>query len=250
MKLEYETPDHFLGDTEAPKVILQAAKAVHRRCVEEKPLAMMNVEDLAQEAYLLIIRQMDLLDALEDKDYGLFQHRLEMDLFDLVRTERSRNDRFIDLPALSGDMEVESGEGEGNVPIHRSLDVTPDQDYDRDTVEQLLPAIWRETYAYGLDPAETTPPADMPRGSVNKATSNNLPAYIADIKTAWQRARLTHKERCALLLVYGLGWEQKDAAFNQGINKQGMSARVRRAITKVVDQLNEGDNTINWRGNK
>ena len=106
--------------------------------------------------------------------------------------------------------------------------------YTRRDIEELMPAIWDESYAYGMPEKQEAPEQDMPKAAASVAHRNSHWAYIADIKTGWAMADLTQKERCALVLFYGTGWKQSDIAFNQGCTQQAISPRLENAVGKIM----------------
>jgi len=59
--------------------------------------------------------------------------------------------------------------------------------YDRELVERLLPAVWDESYAYGME-APLAPPPGMPRAKADPSKGNTLWAHLSDIRTAWRMA--------------------------------------------------------------
>jgi hypothetical protein len=195
-----------------------------------------EIEDLTQEAHIAISTTPNLLEAIESEDYGLLQFRLEQDLTDLLDKEVRRTGRNISYDAL-----VESAEEGGGEYLLSSVVIeTASNDYSRESVESLLPAVWDDSFVYGLPQKDTAPDPDMPKGSSNKAHANNLAAYIADIKFGWEKTPLTDKERRALVLAFGFGWTQREIAFNQGVSQQAISNRIEAAVGKVVARLNGG----------
>lgn len=109
--------------------------------------------------------------------------------------------------------------------------------YDRPLVEQLLPAVWDQSYAYGMvDPAAPDP--DMPRAAADKAHSNTLYAHLADIKNGWTRAPIPLTERRALFLRYALDLKQGDIGKRQGVTQKAVSERLARGVGRIVCQLN------------
>lgn len=109
--------------------------------------------------------------------------------------------------------------------------------YDRPLVEQLLPAVWDQTFAYGMtDPAAPDP--DMPRAAADKSHSNTLYAHLADIKSGWTRAPIPLTERQALFLRYGLDLKQGDISKHQGVTQKAVSERLARGVGRIVDTLN------------
>ena len=109
--------------------------------------------------------------------------------------------------------------------------------YTRELVEHLLPAVWDQGYAYGMtNPGAPDP--DMPRATVDPAHTGTLYAHLADIHTGWKRTPLTHRERRALVMRYGLDWRQKAIARHEHITPSTLSERLTRAVGRIVDTLN------------
>lgn len=110
--------------------------------------------------------------------------------------------------------------------------------YSETLVEHLIPAIWDQTFAWGIqNPA--APDVDMPKAkykSPKEATT--FWCHLIDIRIAWERAPLTMPERRALLLAYGLGWEQGEIAFNQSVSQQAISKRIAKAVDTLTEWLN------------
>jgi DNA-directed RNA polymerase specialized sigma24 family protein len=109
--------------------------------------------------------------------------------------------------------------------------------YDRALVEQLLPAVWDETFAYGMA-NPTAPDPDMPRSKPDPKTGGTLFAHLADIKRAWGLTDLAHEERVVLLLCWGLDWTQQEIADEQGVTQQAVSKRLERGALRLVAFLN------------
>jgi predicted DNA-binding protein (UPF0251 family) len=213
-------------------VIRQAAKRIHRKFEQYS-----EYEDLVQEAHVMVSIGDDHQRAIANEDYGYLQHQLELDLMNLLDKEVRRTSKNISYDALMDG----ARDDEDTTYINPYVIIeTASNDYTRESVESLLPAVWDESYAYGMPQRDDAPDPDMPKGSTNKARGNNLSAYIADIKSGWEKTPLTLKERRALLLAYGLGWTQKDIAFNQGVSQQAISRRIETAVGKIVARLNGG----------
>lgn len=192
-------------------------------------------DDLEQDA-LTYIASMERLREVTD-ELGLLNYRLEQVLTYNLRTEVRQRSKQLSYDKLTS----EGGDDEGKTYIRPYVAFeTSSKSYTRESVESLLPAVWDESYCYGLPQKDSAPDPDMPRGSANKAHGNNLSAYIADIKTGWEKTPLTLKERRALVLAFAAGWTQKDIAFNQGCSQQAISERIDRAIGKIVARLNGG----------
>lgn len=200
----------------------------------------LEVEDLAQEARIRVATVDNLNECLSsdgsEHQLGLLQYRLEQDLVDIARVEasrRARNTSFDERYDATGDVD------KGNfAPRPTSIVIRQEVGgYTRELVESLIPAVWDESFCYGIR-VENAPDHDMPRASMNKATGNTLAAHIADIKTGWAKAPLSNDERQALLLGYALDWTQKEAAFNQGVSQQTISNRLYSGIGKILGTLN------------
>lgn len=217
-------------------VIDQAAAKVSRQFNLE-------VDDLAQEAR---VRVCNLSTNLPECAYGFnglhlgtLQYRLEQDLVDIARVEVGRRDRN-----TSYEQRYNPVEGEGTY-APRPAHITIRQEvggYTRELVESLIPAVWDESFCYGIR-VENAPDADMPRGWTNKATGNTLAAHIADIKTGWEKAPLSLNEKRALLLGYGLDWTQEEIAEQLGVSHQSISNWLYSGVGKIVATLN-GDSAL------
>lgn len=109
--------------------------------------------------------------------------------------------------------------------------------YTRELVEQLLPAVWDSSFAYGMT-NPTAPDPDMPKAHLDKAHGNTLYAHLADIRTGWQRAPLRPAERRALYLRYGLDWPQKHIARHERASEPTTSERIARGVGCIVAKLN------------
>ncbi len=109
--------------------------------------------------------------------------------------------------------------------------------YDRALVEQLLFTVWDPAAVYGV-PAPQAPPADMPRGSVNKKEGNTLFAHLADMNTGWQKTELRREERQVLLLRHGLDLTETEIGKILGRPQQTVSYQIFTGIGKIVAQLN------------
>lgn len=199
-------------------------------------------DDWEQEARVLVATSPDLYSCVlgDDVELGLLQYRLVRDLINKANVERSQRKRNI-----SYDERYAETSGDEYAPRPVSTIIRRDTiAYDRELVEALMPAVWDESYCYGMR-MENAPDADMPRGSINKATGNTLAAHIADIKTGWEKAPLTDRERRALLLGYGFDWQVTEIAFNQGVTKQTISERLASGVGKIVATLN-GQEPHEW----
>jgi DNA-directed RNA polymerase specialized sigma24 family protein len=109
--------------------------------------------------------------------------------------------------------------------------------YDRRLVERLAPAIWDQTYAYGMTDT-AAPDPDMPRSKPDPKLGGTIYAHLADIRSAWKRADLPQVERQALLLRFGLGWTQSEVGRAQGVSQQAAQQRIDRGVGRLVAHLN------------
>lgn len=215
-------------------VASQSAKRIYSR---HGDIAGIELGDLEQEALIALVTVPSLVALLEsaELELGLVQHGLEQVLYKrCVRTEARRAGLQVPLSRIDGETYDES-----SMVVYSPVPPLA-SDYSRESVEVLLPAVWDEDYSFGLPKKDTAPDPDMPRGSTNPKTANNLPAYIADIKTGWAKAALTHKERRALLMRFGLAWTQDEIAAHEGVSQQTVSERLFVAVGKIVSRLNAG----------
>lgn len=221
---------NYIDNATVMDVIRQSAKRTAAKYENAE------LEDLVQEAHVMVSTTPNLQEAIDTAEYGLLQHRLEQDLSNLCMKEVRRTEKNVSYDAL-----VEAADsGDAGFVMSSVIIETASNDYSRESVESLLPAVWDDSYVYGLPQKDTVPDPDMPKGASNKAHANNLAAYIADIKFGWEKTPLTDKERRALVLAYGFGWTQKEIAFNQGVNQNTISNRVDTAVGKIVARLNGG----------
>lgn len=109
--------------------------------------------------------------------------------------------------------------------------------YDRRAVEHLLPAVWSELTAYGIQ-RDDLPDPGMPKAKSNPAHSNTLYAMLADIRTAWVKAPVPHPERQALLLTYGFGLTVQEGGIVLEVDKSTISRRCERGVGRITAWLN------------
>lgn len=110
--------------------------------------------------------------------------------------------------------------------------------YSREAVELLVPAIWDEASVLEVR-AETAPDPDMPKApSVDPRRSTDKVTACADIQRAWKKADLEHRERCALLLKYGMGYYDSETAFVLEVSDSTAARLARRGINKLGEFLN------------
>ncbi|GEP32748.1 hypothetical protein NSZ01_05160 [Nocardioides szechwanensis] len=195
-------------------------------------------DDLLQDARLAVVTTADLLDCIdEDKPeltLGTLQYRLERDLVTIADREVLRRHR---QPSYEERNDRNDGD-EGFAPRPANIAIRNDTStYTRELVESLIPAVWDESFCYGVR-VENAPDPDMPRGTTNKATGNTLAAHIVDIKTGWTKTLLTLNERRALLLCYGLDWTTRGAGFNLGVNHSTVVRWLYAGVGKLVATLN------------
>ena len=214
--------------------VVSVAEAVATRAAAKNE-GVLELDDLLQEALMLVASKPQLQRLAWDEEYSLLHYVLTQDLFNgfirpLLRSGAMDAMRYKHVPT-----EEEHESTEPYVMFD-----TGTGDYTVDAVKLLLPAVWDESYCYGLPRRDDAPDPDMPRSAGNKAQGNNLSAYIADIKTGWKEALLTKKERATLLLLYGMGWTQEQVAGNQMVSQQMISTRAEKALNKIVARLNGG----------
>ena len=114
------------------------------------------------------------------------------------------------------------------------------RNYDRRTVEALLPTLWDEASVWGIR-REEVPDPQMPKSKANPAHGNVLAAMMADVSRAWDRCDVPNKERRVLVLHYGMGWTHAQAGFNQGVPHSTALRRAERGVGRITAWLN-GDN--------
>ena len=78
----------------------------------------------------------------------------------------------------------------------------------------------------------------MPQGSKNPAQGNNLPAFLADIRTGWEEAPLTLKERRAVLLRFGMDLQVQEIAVIEGVAQPAISVRLFTSVGKITAAMN------------
>lgn len=109
--------------------------------------------------------------------------------------------------------------------------------YSRELVEQLLPAVWDPSAAFGIR-NPLAPDDDMPRGSVNVAHGNVLGAHLADIRSGWVRADIRIALRQAMFLHFALGMRQQEASGYLGVGQQGVSEHIAEGVGRLTAHLN------------
>lgn len=198
--------------------------------------------DLEQESmFIASAMEEDVREAVKpdgDITLGAIRHRLVLDLIDKVKYDVQHRQKAESFEARYSE-EFEDFSARAEVTTRRDGAL-----YTRELVESLLPAVWDASYCYGMQ-AENAPDADMPRGSINKATGNTLGAHLVDIKVGWEKTDLTVKERRALFLMYCMDWTHHEIAYNQECSRQVITERIATAIGKIVARLN-GVAWHNW----
>jgi DNA-directed RNA polymerase specialized sigma24 family protein len=218
---------------EYPGVRTVARKAASRVATDYSDLAAVDFDDLYQEALILLATNGEAQDCLGDPDLGLgvLYHRIVRDLEDKVRPEAKRHTRQTSYDAI-----VDAGEDVA-APKQAVEAESPGGDYSRELVEQLLPAVWDSSLAYGMT-NPNAPDPDMPRATIDVSHGCTLYAHLADIKTAWKRAYIPLAEKQALLLRYGMGWNLDEIGRQQGADKATAMRRVDRGVARMRDYLN------------
>lgn len=195
-------------------------------------------EDLVSEAVILTATDASLIEALDSEDLnGTFEHRLRMDLTNLIDAGIRKTKRNVSYEVLFEESEdyLEKKLSEAQID---QMDRSPT--YTTEMVEMLLPTVWDPTYAYGLPERADAPDPDMPRAKANPAVSNNLAAYLIDIKTGWEKADLTLKERRAIFLRYALDYTVEECGRHELCSHQAISVRIKGGLNKITDRLNNG----------
>lgn len=244
-------------DAEVDSVVGTVARFVHGKYERFTDLG-----DLTQEARIIAATEHG--DAIRSKDYGYLAFRLERDLMNhcemAFHTPRNNAEGEVNRPSHSAIAQqgriVTNAAGEKvyerlvdsydeQVEEHDDDDVRIDLypenvpgGYNAEQIRTLLPAVWDESYCYGLPTRDDAPEEGMPRAASNKARGNTHWAYIADIKSGWDNANLTTLERRALLMGFGLGWTHEHIASHEGIGRRTISDRIETGIKKIMASLN------------
>lgn len=188
-------------------------------------------DDLMQEATILVATKPDHAAAIHEGSLGLLSYQLERDLVNIAHTGQSRAQRSTSYE-------------ERYMEQYENLDApvdTPQRPYAStytvELVEALLPAVWDDSYCYGVR-AENAPDPDMPRGTINKSTGNTAAAHFADIKRAWEKCNLTPSERQALFLRYSQDLTQKDSAKVLVCSQSVVSRWIASGVERLLGFLN------------
>lgn len=193
----------------------------------------LEAEDLYQEGLILVAATPHLAARAIEGEFGLLYTRLRTELMQ----------KFVEKMDRSGELQarkyknVTFDDADNETKAYVLFDAGSG-DYTDEAIKLLLPAVWDETYAYGLPRQDDAPEEGMPKSASNKARGNSHWAFIGDIKTGWEKTPLSIDERRALILTYGLGWTQKDSAINQGVVKSVINDRIQSGIKKITARLN------------
>lgn len=217
-----------IDDPQVQSVALKVA-----RSIAGSNQGILEEDDLYQEGMTRIAATAHLNRTASDGDYGLLYTRLRTDL---LQATVEKMDRSGELHARK--YKTVTTEVAEEVPQTIVMFDEGSGDYTEEAIRLLLPAVWDEAYAYGLPERDNAPEKDMPKAAANKARGNSHWAYIADIKTGWKKTPLTLDERRALVLYFGIGWTQRDIAFNQNVSLSTVNMRLNSGVTKITALLN------------
>lgn len=219
---------NLLDDPTVRRVVRNAANSV-----ADMNQGIVDAEDMFQEGLILVATVPGIAEKAIVGDFGLVYGDVRESLY---RRHIRTLDRRGELDARK--YRTVSTEDHETEPEQTVMFDAGTGDYTEDAVKLLLPAVWDDSYAYGLPDRENAPERDMPKAAANKARANNHWAYIADIKTGWETTPLTRLERRALLLVYGVGYTHEQAAQFEGVDQSTVTRRINTAIRKIVARLN------------
>ncbi|MBB3044892.1 sigma-70 region 4 domain-containing protein [Nocardioides soli] len=185
-----------------------AAKVARQYALDE--------DDLRQIARLRLCDMETNLPECVPDNLGMLHYRLVQDLADLARVEAGQRDRRESMDAWSDELRA-----------FREAKSQADERCDGEvlvgaegTIAGWLPVVWGAGYDWRI------------RVDV-------LAAWMADVKVAWAKVKLTPKQHGALLLHCGLGWSQLDIARNQGVTQQAVSVRIKAGMSKVMEALGD-----------
>lgn len=220
----------IVEDTRVKRVVRNAAQSIGNMNA-----GVVEVEDLFQEGLLIVAGTPKIAEHAVAGDAGMLYKEVRERLYKaFVRPlDRSGELDARKYKTITPE-DAEAGESAASY-------VTFDDgsgDYNADAVRLLLPAVWDESYAYSLPEPDNAPEQGMPRAAANKSTRNSHWAYIADIKTGWEKTPLTRDERRAIFMRFGLAWTQGDIAFHERVDQSTVSRRINTAISKIVARLN------------
>lgn len=217
-----------LDDKRVQTVVRRAADSI-----ANMNAGIVDPEDLYQEGLLIVATYSKVSEHAIVGDFGMLYNEVRERLFKqfirpLDRTGELDARKYRSIPVEDAD----------NEPISALSFDDGTGDYTEEAIKVLLPAVWDESYAYGLPDREDAPEQDMPKSASNKARANNHWAYIADVKTGWGKTPLTRLERRALLMSYGLGYTHAEIAGIEGVPRQNISRRIDTGIKKITACLN------------
>lgn len=134
--------------------------------------------------------------------------------------------------------------------------------YDRDDVTTYLPGVFdpslmanppRKPAKSSVDPKrwrQVEPlkggrltracKPEQRKGTIDPRTANSGWVEILDMDRAFKRAGLTHREKQAMYLVYGMRMPQRDAGQELGVGQPVISRRIENATIKILAFLNGG----------
>lgn len=78
----------------------------------------------------------------------------------------------------------------------------------------------------------------MPRAKSNPSHSGTHMAHYADVRAAWEHAKVTQAQREALLLTLGVGMTQGEAGAVLGISQEAASQRSTAGLCNLATYLN------------
>jgi DNA-directed RNA polymerase specialized sigma24 family protein len=223
---------------EYPGVKDATRKAVARIVSEYGNVSGVEFDDLLQEAWIILATHPDEVSEYVNGPDGLggLNHWVWCDLMNKVETMTNRSNRNTSLEA------IQKRDEDGTQAEAAATKVTIDKtetggDYSRELIEQLLPAVWDSSYAFGMTNPQAPDP-DMPRATIDVSHGCTLYAHLADIRTAWRKAYIPLVEKQALLLRYGMGWREREIAEQQGVSQRAASGRITRGVGRMRDYLN------------
>lgn len=115
----------------------------------------------------------------------------------------------------------------------QALGYEPDDEafYGKGVLEALLPHVLTD------NPIQPQGESSEIRSSKDPAEGGTFLAMYLDVQHAWNKAKLTARERDTIRLVYGEQWTQKEVADEQGIGQPTVSKAVRRAFDKMIAEI-------------
>lgn len=169
----------IVEDTRVKRVVRNAAQSIGNMNA-----GVVEVEDLFQEGLLIVAGTPKIAEHAVAGDAGMLYKEVRERLYKaFVRPL----DRSGELDARKyKTITPEDAEASESAASYVTFD-DGSGDYNADAVRLLLPAVWDESYAYSLPEPDNAPEQGMPRAAANKSTRNSHWAYIADIKTGWER---------------------------------------------------------------